>query len=335
MSENGILQVLMSTYNGAKYIEAQLDSILSQPYRPVHILIRDDGSSDNTVSILTRYKQNYPELIKVIQGENVGVIPSFWTLMEQANQTAEYFCFCDQDDVWMPHKAQQAVQLLSDMERNSEHLHNQSYEFLGSSHYFTERIPAMICTDTQLTDGELNPTAVWPGMPHLKPSFYNALIQNIAVGATVSFNRSALQLLINTKQNVNINSIQMHDWWAYLVISCFGKIDFIHTPSIYYRQHGGNAVGGEWTMYQKIKKKWNSFRKHKGDKKLLVKQAKEFKRIYGSSISDKDMIKQLDQFIAPRNTIIERIHYLRNCKLFRQSLTEQLLFRFLILVGYI
>ncbi|WP_046216463.1 glycosyltransferase family 2 protein [Paenibacillus wulumuqiensis] len=335
MNQNGMLQVLMSTYNGAQYIEAQLDSILSQPYRPIHILIRDDGSSDNTLSILAKYEQMYPTLIKLIQGDNIGVIPSFWTLMQQANQESEYFCFCDQDDVWMPHKAQQAVQLLSDMERDSKSLYNQIPEFLVQNNYLTDRLPSLICTDTQLTDGELNPTAIWPGMPHLKPSFYNALIQNIAVGATVSFNRSALQLLVNTRKEVNIDCIQMHDWWAYLVISCFGKIHFVHSPSIYYRQHGGNAVGGEWTVYQKVKKKWNSFLKHKGDKKLLVKQAKEFKRIYGSSISDKEMTNQLNQFITSRNTIMDRIHYLRHCKLFRQSLTEQLLFRFLILVGYI
>lgn len=321
MSEQGLLQVLMSTYNGEKYISEQLNSILSQPYPLIQILIRDDGSSDNTLLIINQYQQDYPARIHLIEGKNMGVVPSFWTLMQHADLSADYFCFCDQDDVWMPHKAQRAVQLLAEMEKQDNPFEN--------------HIPAMICTDTQLTDGDLNPTAIWPGMPHLKPSFYNALIQNIAVGATVTFNRATLELLMQQKKNVNIVDIQMHDWWAYLVVSCFGKFHFEHTPSIYYRQHGGNAVGGEWTVLQKLKKKWKSFLKHKGNKNLLVQQAKEFKRLYGSEMVDPEMRIQLDLFIEPRKNIINRIGYLRKSKLYRQSLMEQLLFRFLILVGYI
>ncbi|MDN4620705.1 glycosyltransferase family 2 protein [Paenibacillus sp. PsM32] len=333
MSEQGLLQVLLSTYNGEKYISEQLNSILSQPYQPIQILIRDDGSSDNTLLIIKQYQQDHPGRIHLIQGKNIGVVPSFWTLMQHADLSADYFCFCDQDDVWMPHKAQRSVQLLSEMEKENNLILDSHANNKIRHNPFEKNIPAMVCTDTQLTDGDLNPTAIWPGMPHLKPSFYNALIQNIAVGATVTFNRATLQLLM--KKNVNISDIQMHDWWAYLVVSCFGKFHFEHTPSIYYRQHGGNAVGGEWTILQKIKKKWNSFLKHKGNKNLLVQQAKEFKRLYSNDIVDPEMLVQLDLFIEPRKNIISRIGYLRKSKLYRQSLMEQLLFRFLILVGYI
>ncbi len=331
----GTLQVLMSTYNGAKYISAQLDSILSQPYESIHILIRDDGSSDETISIIESYQADYPNRIQLLKGDNIGVIPSFWSLLQHADRRAAYFSFCDQDDVWMSHKADTSVRLLQSLEIEKQES-QQAVSFNENKNGFSNHtVPAMVCTDTQLTDGQLNPTVVWPGMPHLKPSFYNALIQNIAVGATVSFNHAALSLLVDTKQTVNISSIQMHDWWAYLVISCFGKIHFEHQPTIYYRQHGGNAVGGEANAYQKIKKKWNSFLKHRGDKKLLVQQAKEFHRVYGSQMTDVQMRDQLERFIAPRATLSARVRYLSSCKLFRQSLTEQLLFRILILVGYI
>ncbi|MCL9662840.1 glycosyltransferase family 2 protein [Paenibacillus hunanensis] len=335
MHTSDTLQVLMSTYNGAKYISAQLDSILSQPYEPIHILIRDDGSSDETISIIEKYQTQYPHRIELIKGDNIGVIPSFWSLLQHADRRATYFSFCDQDDVWMTHKAATSVRLLQNLEKEKlESKQVLAFEE-NNNRFLPSFIPAMICTDTQLTDGELNPTVVWPGMPHLKPSFYNALIQNIAVGATVSFNAAALALLMDTKQKVNISAIQMHDWWVYLVISCFGNIHFEHHPTIYYRQHGGNAVGGEANVYQKIKKKWNSFLKHRGDKKLLVQQAKEFYRVYGSKITDVQMKDQLERFITPRTTFVARIRYLRTCKLFRQSITEQLLFRILILVGYI
>lgn len=335
MSKQGLLQVLMSTYNGEKYISEQLNSILSQPYQSIQILIRDDGSHDGTIEIINQYQQDYPERIVLIKGENIGVVPSFWNLMEHADLSADYFSFCDQDDVWMPHKAQRAVQLLSEMEKEDHLSSNFEINFKNQAENVKRTIPSMICTDTQLTDGDLNPTAIWPGMPHLKPSFYNALIQNIAVGATVTFNRATLQLLIDKKRDINTDDIQMHDWWAYLVVSCFGKFHFEHTPSIYYRQHGGNAVGGEWTILQKLKKKWNSFLKHKGNKNLLVQQAKEFKRLYSSEIADPEMRIQLDLFIEPRKNIISRIEYLKKSKLYRQSLMEQLLFRFLIIIGYI
>lgn len=309
------MQVLLSTYNGALYIAEQLDSILQQEIE-LKILIRDDGSKDNTLNILQQYREKYPKNIHVIEGSNVGVIASFWQLMKVADPQVDYFCFCDQDDVWMPDKANRALEQLKMIENTNE------------------SIPAMIFTATQLTDSELNPTAIWPSMPEKAPSFYNGLIQNIAVGATTAFNQQALVLLLDTHSPVDQSLILMHDWWMYITISCFGTIHFDPEPSIYYRQHDGNVVGGESTKLQKIKKKWNSFRKHK-DKKLLVQQAKEFKRVYGDQITDAKMKQQLEAFIAPRLTLMQRIQYLRQCQLYRQSRTEQWLFRFLILVGYI
>ncbi|ODP26858.1 hypothetical protein PTI45_03781 [Paenibacillus nuruki] len=309
------MQVLLSTYNGALYIAEQLDSILQQEIE-LNILIRDDGSKDNTLNILQQYREKYPKNIHVIEGSNVGVIASFWQLMKAADPQVNYFCFCDQDDVWMPDKANRALEQLTMIENTNE------------------SIPAMIFTATQLTDSELNPTAIWPSMPEKAPSFYNGLIQNIAVGATTAFNQQARVLLLDTHSPVDQSLILMHDWWMYITISCFGNIHFDPEPSIYYRQHDGNVVGGESTKLQKIKKKWNSFRKHK-DKKLLVQQAKEFKRVYGDQITDPQMKQQLEAFIAPRSTLMQRIQYLRQCQLYRQSRTEQWLFRFLILVGYI
>ncbi len=317
--QNNTLLVLLSTYNGAAYISEQLDSIMEQQYSPIQILIRDDGSSDHTVAIIRQYIATYPEQIQLIEGENVGVVQSFWTLLQAANREAEYFCFCDQDDVWMPHKASKAVQKLAELELS------------GTA---SLPLPTMLCTATQLTDQQLQPTAIWPGPLAKQPSFYNALIQNIAVGATMSFNRRTLELLLDEGADTDLQRIQMHDWWVYLVVSSLGRVYFDEEPSIFYRQHGRNAVGGEATLSAKIKKKWNSYRKHK-HQKLLVKQANEFKRIYGSRMSDAEMKFQLDAFIQPRPAWRDRWRYLRVCRLYRQSLPENLLFRFLIMSGYI
>lgn len=316
---NETLQVLLSTYNGEVYIEEQLNSIFAQNYAAIKILVRDDGSSDNTVAIVRQYMTTSPKHIDLIVGENVGVVRSFWTLLQHADREVSYFCFCDQDDVWMQDKVIRAVQKLTQLESDA----------LSSV-----RVPAMLCTTTQLTDEQLRPTAIWPGPLAKEPSFYNALIQNIAVGATMSFNRCVLELLLDEADDINLDHIQMHDWWLYLVVSSLGCVHFDPKPSIYYRQHGNNAVGGEATLTAKISKKWSSYRKHK-HQKLLVKQAVEFKRIYGDHIRDADMMVQLEAFIAPRCTWLERFRYLKVCRLYRQSIPENLLFRFLIMSGYI
>lgn len=318
---NQTLQVLLSTYNGEKYIAQQLDSIFAQSYHDIKVLIRDDGSRDGTTTIVQQYMQQYPNRIEWIAGENIGVVRSFWSLMQQADQEAAYFCFCDQDDVWMPDKASRAVQKLQQLETPIE-----------SSRMDTMKRPAMVCTATQLTDEALTPTAIWPGAPARPPSFYNALFQNIAVGATMSINRSTLQLLNSVPANTA--NILMHDWWIYVTVSCFGKVFFDPEPSIYYRQHANNAVGGEATLYQKINKKLSSFKKHQ-NQKLLVVQAAEFNKLYGDRMTDQSMLEQLHAFIAPRHRIMDRIRYLRTCRLYRQSRTENILFRLLILIGYL
>lgn len=316
---NNTLQVLMSTYNGEVYIEEQLNSIFEQSHDAIKVLIRDDGSKDNTVAIVRQYMMQYPDHIELIEGDNVGVVRSFWTLMQHADRKVGYFCFCDQDDVWMQDKTSRAIQKMSELEWSKQ----------GS-----EQVPVMICTATQLTNEQLEPTAIWPGPLAKEPSFYNALIQNIAVGATMSFNRRTLELVLDNGMDIELNHVQMHDWWIYLIVSALGNVYFDPSPSIFYRQHSNNAVGGEATIAEKMRKKWRSYRKHK-NQKLLVKQAMEFKRIYGDCIINMDMLVQLDAFIAPRRSWIERFRYLRICRLYRQSLPENLLFRFLIMNGYI
>ena len=95
-----MIDILLSTYNGEKFLEAQLDSILKQSYQDYNILIRDDGSSDNTISILNSYKENYPQKIFLIDNENknLGSTGSFLTLLNHSR--ADLIFFCDQDDVW-------------------------------------------------------------------------------------------------------------------------------------------------------------------------------------------------------------------------------------------
>lgn len=302
------VQVLLSTYNGEAYIEEQLQSILQQTYQNIVILIRDDGSSDSTVPIIQKFMDMYSDKICFIKGSNVGVIESFFYLLQSVDLDASYYCFCDQDDVWMNDKVERAVQSL--------HLCDTAGMYFSS---------------TMLTDQSLNPIKVWPASPQKAPHFYNALVQNIAVGATMVINKAARDLIVS--RSLNMKNIQMHDWWIYLCVSAFGKVYYDERPTIYYRQHNNNVVGGHRTVIHELQNKWRSFRKHSGHK-LLRKQAVEFNKLYADSL-DTEKLNQLQLFIQDRNSIKERYQFLQRSKLYRQSFIENQLFKFLILIEYI
>lgn len=302
------VQVLMSTYNGETYLEEQIQSILQQSYSEVSILIRDDGSMDNTVPIINRISEKSPGKITLIEGENLGVIQSFFELLQSSDDTASYFCFCDQDDVWMSDKVERAVRAL--------HSCNAAGMFFSS---------------TMLVDQDLNEIKVWPSPHEQEPSLYNSLVQNIAVGATMSFNKAARDLLIS--KTIETNNLLMHDWWVYTCISAFGEVIYDSRPTMYYRQHGNNVVGGNTTVIHKWQKKWESFRKHSGHK-LLKRQAVEFAKQYGDQL-DGEKLNQLQLFIQPRTSLIQRLRYLQKSKLYRQSWAENQLFKFLVLIDYI
>lgn len=306
------VQVLISTYNGELYITEQIQSILSQRYPDITILIRDDGSNDRTVELMEVLMNLHPDKIKLIKGSNFGVVSSFFELLRAADPEVDYYCFCDQDDVWLDHKVENAIKRLN-------------------SSVHTE-VPAMVFTPTYLTDDELNPKGIWPKPPAQEPSFFNALYQNIAIGATITMNQSARKFFMYSK-SVNSEKVLMHDWWFYLLISAFGTVIYDNTPSMLYRQHRNNAVGGSNSIFDKLRSKWASFKSHTG-RDLLHKQASEFNRIYGPRLQGVQK-EQLELFLAPRRRFVDRLRYARKSKLYRQSKVESLLFKFFILIGFI
>lgn len=302
------VQVLLSTFNGADYVVAQIESILNQTHRNTSLFIRDDGSTDATLTIIEQYAKKYPQRIQFIKGSNIGVINSFTYLLHHSDHNSDYYCFCDQDDIWLPTKIEHAIAQLNKV----------------------ENCPAMLFTATQMTDDKLKPIKIWP-KPSKEPSFYNALVQNIAVGTTITMNKEARDLLCEKKPDTS--HIIMHDWWAYLCISAFGTVYFDPKPSILYRQHDSNVVGGNLSLLDTLRRKWTSFQKHRGNH-LLAKQALEFKRLYGDRLEGAKR-EQLDLFLAERRVFRRRIKYSATTKLYRQSFFEQLLFKFLIIIGYI
>lgn len=303
------VQILVSTYNGEQYLVEQLNSLMEQTHSHVFITIRDDGSSDRTTAIIREYVSNYPYKIEAFYEKNVGVIASFFELLlKHVHNDTDYVCFCDQDDVWMPDKLERGIHALGG---------------------HTGDMPMMHITSTQMVNDMLQPLNCWPPAPKRGPSFFNALLENIAVGATMMVNRSAIELM--QRHVPNPKHIVMHDWWAYLAVSAFGQVIYDEKPSILYRQHQRNVIGGQNGIIETLKKKRKNYLKH-CKTKIYWNQAKEFERCWGKNLP-LELQRELQRFLLLGRGFLKRIHYALTTPLYRQSKVDNLVFRLMMIRG--
>lgn len=242
------VQILMSTYNGEEYIREQLDSVLAQSYPDVDILIRDDGSSDDTFVILKEYEERHSN-IRAYQGENIGVNKSFFELLKNSDKKAEYIGFCDQDDYWLAEKIEKAV--------------GQLKRFEG---------PALYCGAKTLVDQNLEKLENQQN-PNLTPGFGNAVIESICSGCTALMNRKLAEIIIARLPN----DVVHHDWWCYMAAEYLGSTYYDKNSYIYYRQHGGNEVGASGSAIGMVKAKARDLKKRRG---ALKRQLLDFKHFY-------------------------------------------------------
>ena len=299
------VQVLLSTYNGQKYLKELMDSVLTQDYPNLEILVRDDGSSDNTLNILKKYSDL--KNVQILQGENIGAIKSFFKLLQLSSPDAEYIALCDQDDVWKKDKVSRAISFLERCSRN---------------------IPAMYCSRTTIVDEKLK-TIGYSQIPKHKPCFNNALVQNIATGCTIVINDVARRLISKEFPM----SVRMHDWWIYQIVSAFGEIIYDNESRILYRQHSSNIVGVKSVFIMQYQERIRRFLKY-GRVQLVTAQAEEFRKIYGLSLpKDKKII--LNRFIDERKTFIGRLRYAFSGEVYRQSKIDDIIFRILIILNRI
>lgn len=300
------VQILLSTYNGESYVEEQINSLINQEYQNINIKIRDDGSKDRTIEILDELITT-KENISFIKGKNVGVIKSFFELLRDSNDSAEYFSFCDQDDFWEADKISRAISLLEKEE---------------------QAIPLMYCSRTTLVDQDLKVLG-YSENPTKEITFANALVQNIATGCTVVINKKAKELIVKEFPN----AVVMHDWWFYIVVSAFGKVVFDHESKILYRQHSNNTVGAATSLLSKWSKRIRMFLK-KGNMKEVSMQALEFERIHGAQL---DPIKKqiLNHFITSRNRFVQRLKYSIFGETYRQDFLDNIIFKILIIINKI
>ncbi len=226
MPEAGVSQgaaitvaILLSTYNGARFLPEQLDSIARQTHGNWSLLWRDDGSTDQTLAIM----RNFTRKIGVSRcreaadsGIHLGAAASFLSLLAQTPQS-QAIAFADQDDVWMPNKLARALPHIG---------HAGSRAFLYCARQYL--------VDEQLQGRYLS---ILPGD---RPGFPASLTQNIVHGNTMVMNRAAADLV----RRIPGPPGTVHDWWSYIVISaCGGSVLIDPEPVVLYRQHEGNLIG--------------------------------------------------------------------------------------------
>lgn len=296
------VNVLLATYNGDKYLAEQIESIYLQKNVSLTITARDDNSSDDTCKILKKYEEE-GKLNLLANGPNLGAAQNFFYLLKNADPTANYFAFSDQDDVWLDDKLERALNLLKQ--------DNESY-------------PLIYCGPVIYTDQNLNPLR--QSRTPKKLSLENALIENVMTGCTIVMNKCARDLII---KNTPSNCV-MHDSWCYLALASFGKIIYDNEPKILYRQHQNNHLGGPTSLFQSMIRRTKRF--------LLFKnlgyrdQANEFYSIYQRQLSLEQQ-KIILSFINARNSLFQRIELMIGSRYFRQNKFDDIFFKFIILLN--
>ncbi len=236
--------IILAAYNGEKFIRDQILSIHAQTYEKWHLIIRDDGSSDNTVSIIRQFSSNDNriQLIKDSEHTRLGSSANFGLLMNHAlDSGADYIAFSDQDDVWKMDKLSSQLQAMKNIEARTG-----------------KNTPVLVYTDLEVVNEQLG---------HIHPSFMNyqglsrkkdvslqtLLVQNCVTGCTMLINQPLLRLAVPVP-----DSAHMHDWWVALCASSYGVMEFIPSATVRYRQHGENIAGAGGIRRLKQITRWRS-----------------------------------------------------------------------------
>lgn len=229
-----MIAILLSAYNGAKYVSEQIDSLMIQTCQNFKLYIRVDGSADGTSEIVDDYARRFPNKIFRVDrdGNNLGCGQSFMWLLEHTE--ADYYMYCDQDDIWLPTKIEETLHKMQELDTTGH-----------------EKTASVVFTDAIITDENMNVTAdsLWKSN-HRNPEdardvYRYAVYRQAALGCTMMFNNEARRLALTGKAYPAERGL--HDRLVVFVCAKYGKVGYVSKPLIKYRQHSKNV-----TSFQKI-----------------------------------------------------------------------------------
>lgn len=226
MNDTKKIAILLATYNGEKYIAEQIHSLLTQTMQGWTLYVHDDGSTDGTVKILEEFRLQYPQIKILDYPSQGGAKDNFLSLVDRVE--ADYYFFCDQDDVWFPQKVQLTMERMTYLEQSNQ----------GK--------PIVVHSDLIVTDDELNVIhesfLQYSGIhPEFLTTFNQAPVSGLTTGCTMCFNSKAKLSILHPYTDA-----LMHDYWVTLcTLRCGGIVSLINSPLLYYRQHGSNTLGAK------------------------------------------------------------------------------------------
>ena len=220
-----MIDILLPTFNGEYYLGKQIDSLFCQTVQDWRLLVRDDGSNDNTLCLLKEYSKRNPDKIIIIEDSegNLGTSGCLNKLL--SHTSGEYFMYCDQDDEWEPNKIERSLQRINELERE----------------YPDE--PLLVCSDAYCIDENDN---------IICDSFFESqhfidvtddcvkmMALNIVQGSTSIMNKKVLDYMKFLPKGV------LHDGWTAVIVAHYGHVAYIHEPLLRYRQHSSNVLGAQ------------------------------------------------------------------------------------------
>ena len=217
-----VIDILMATYNGEKYLREQIDSILNQTYSNFRLLISDDCSKDGTRKILEEYEKKDNRIIVFYQEKNLGYVKNFEFLLTKVEN--EIYALSDQDDVWNSDKVEKSVKKLKDSNAD------------------------LVFTDLEVVNEKLE--TLYPSyndymifsrkISKFTNSYLLEYLYNTITGCTLVSKKKFLDKILPIPMD---SKYVIHDSWIGLIVSLYGKVEYLNEPTIKYRQHGDNQVG--------------------------------------------------------------------------------------------
>ncbi|PAW51919.1 hypothetical protein CKQ80_22515 [Pseudomonas moraviensis] len=224
-----LIAIMLCTYNGARFLEEQLVSILKQTHTQWVIHASDDGSSDATCKLLANFQNSIGiDRLRIYEGPKQGFAKNFLSLIKNKSIEGDYFAFCDQDDIWHPTKLEKSLSQLQKTDPDQ---------------------PSLYCSRVRLIDAKQRCVGLSP-LRKYPPTFKNALVQSLAGANTMMINRSTRSLMAVIPDDVQVVA---HDWLAYLLVTASdGRVIYENAPSLDYRQHENNAIGNKTGLHSKF-----------------------------------------------------------------------------------
>lgn len=269
-----MIEILLATFNGERFLPEQIESITSQSFTDYHILASDDNSSDCTFEILRSYESVLGEKIKVVQSNTHSAKENFYNLLDMADD--KYIALCDQDDFWESDRLKKSLEAIQRLEKK-----------------YGKETPILVHSDLEIVDGNLNSqnkkmselTGISEAIKYAKKeskylytistekSFSRYLVENNITGNTVIINKALLDIYKRPKVSF------MHDWWLGLIAFTFGKVGFLNECLVKYRQHESNELGAKNPLELHNIKKRNK-KKIRENYDCMFAQVEEFLRLY-------------------------------------------------------